>query len=381
MIFSCQNNQELVDLSLIASKMKSEMGVTPILYNLQAVTGCALDETIISEFEKRYNSINFFDNRFSDLNPFNKIIISAVNALNMLRIIRKENIGLSVIGVPLLTFRILSLLLFGRINQVSYIRGVIAQSGRNTSLSSKFYYYFSFLSRFDFVRKLISDYYSNLVFCIGRTTADFIESRGVSEKDICVVGSVYCDSINESEVFEKKEKEIVFVSSAFSFHGYTETQHQQQDLVIQIQSFIKIKYGERIKFKVRVHPRESITDYAEFISNGGVIDAGESLIFDHFQKENTLFLSIVSTLLFEMAYLGYEVEFISDEHFNVIFNDWYDALNVNPVSDWISLINDFVDGVKNKSCTSKKFENVITNINKGTVVDVIVREISSRFSF
>lgn len=378
-IFSCQNNQELVDLSLIASKMKSEIGVIPILYNLHALTGYELDDDIVSKFEKQYDGINFFNKKFYELNPLYKIILSVVNALNMLRVIKREKVKLSIIGVPLLTFRILSLLSFGRIKQVSYIRGVIVKSGKNTSLSSKINYYFCFLSKCDFFNKLISDYYSNLVVCIGGATADFIKSRGVPEANICVIGSVYCDSINEKRILQHKGKEIVYISSAFSLHGYSDTQYQQQELVIGIQSFIERKYGDQIKFKVRVHPRESIDDYAKFIGRGGIVDTSENLKFDSYQKDNTLFLSTVSTLLFEVAYLGYKVEFISNEHFNSIFNDWYAALNVNPISNWESLIEHFVDSCNDNACASKKYDNVITDLNKGKVIDSIIKEISSRF--
>lgn len=371
-LFSCQNAQELEDLILVATELKHKHNVTPVLYDVSRLMGKEFEDGLVKSFPVRYTGIRLFKESFKDLSALKKLTLSFVNALNLIRICLKERCSICVIGVPLLVYRLMGGLALGRLTTISYIRGIVAYSGDETSLSSKVYLRLRRLAKIRILNRVISDYFADIVVCIGRVTKDFIGSRGVREGDIKVIGSVFCDSRLEAckqpSVNQGVGKELVYLSSAFAAHGYEESQYAQTHLVLGILRFLNSKYSsDQFKFIVRKHPRESSSFYEEFQREGGLVDdaAGDA---SQSYSSDALFLSTLSTLIFELAYLGEKTALISNDFFVSEHGEWYAALGAKPVVEWEKLLDEHLSGGQTSRIQGFELDNIISTQHKGRVV-------------
>ncbi len=370
-VFSCQNNQELEDLSLVAVDLKANHNAIPVLYDVSGLMGEDFDPAVVGRFSIHYSGVEVFKKKFNELSAGKKLLVSLVNALNLLRVCLKERSRVCIIGVPLLVYRLASFLGLGQLTMISYIRGIIAQSGDETSLSSKLYRRFGWLCVGP-LKRIVSDYYADKVICIGRVTHDFVTSRRVPERNVKVVGSVYCDSRLEVGTGEKickaEKKEIIFLSSAFAAHGYIDSQSAQTKLALNILEYLNSNFSpDEFRFVVRKHPRESADNYQEVERLGGVIDSGglDAIVS---YAANACFLSPVSTLLFELAYLGRSVALVADEHFLSRHAEWYSRLNASPMVDWRVLVLNIMRVDEAGKVYGFELNDIIDTKNKGRVV-------------
>lgn len=369
-LFSCQNSQELEDLSLVAERLRRD-GFIPVLYDLSKVSGDDFRKEVVDTFPVVCQGISLFSESFRDLSVGKKVVVALVNAINLVRICVVLRCSTCVIGVPLLIYRLAGFLGFGRIRFVSYIRGIIAQSGDDTSSSSKIFRRISWLCVGP-LRRVVSDYYADCVVCIGEVTRRFVEERRVPKENVKVLGSIYCDSrflCDDEGQSRKGRREFVFLSSAFSAHGYQDSQISQSELIVNIFTYLKDNYSaEDFDFVVRKHPRERVEDYRGILEKGvRVDDSGGDAVRCY--SKSACFISPISTLLFELAYLGRAAVLVSNSHFLARHAEWYEKINARPVVDWEGMLEYLMRHDPCPQAYGFDLDEVISTKNKGSVIE------------
>lgn len=340
-LFSCENDQEYSDLSEIMREIKKKGDVEILYFNLGTVP-VAIPEGN-DDFTNEYMAVRLFKIGLKELPPVKKFILSLVNAVKINFICFFNKVDSVVIGVPLLTFRLARLLSFRRVRYISYIRGVIAQSTEKTSLSSHVFLKYQWLGRINWVRSWISDYYSNVVICIGESTKRFLITRFVPEDNIKVIGSIYCDSRRgEIPLPSAKAKTIVFVSSAFEWHGDLDAHKAQTSFILRIKQHLEEYHKVNdYNFIIRIHPRESLQVYRR---EGSLLSRVDCRGLDPIKAypKNTLFISPVSSLIFELNYLGRQSRIVSDKFFTGYSKTWVEAIGIKPVNNWKDMLDSYI---------------------------------------
>lgn len=378
-IFSCENAQEYQDLSIAMRALHEKHGADIIYFNLGSATDIDSKGTTNLEFViSEHDAIRVFKDSLKHLPPAKKLAAGLLIAIQLLSLCRKTKTKKVIIGVPLLPYRIARILSFGKIRFISIIRGVIAQSGEKTSLSSRLFLKLRTLGHLPFMKRILSDYYADIVICTGETTKNFLLSRMVPEKSIKTIGSIYCDErihLSTNHKYKSNQKVIVFVSSAFAWHGDTSAQNEQLKLIKKInQEINNITSIQKIKLIIRTHPREDIAPYQEAFAKDPNIEVDDKAK-DPFisYPSDALFVSPVSTLIFELAYLGRPAFLVADEFFLNHMRNWYQAIEATPNTNIKELINNYLT----KDIQSPSYDNVISQRHMGSVVNEIVDTVLS----
>lgn len=372
-IVSCENDQELSDLTKVACRL-SEKNFNACFFDISPMLGVKSSSTLDRGcYYSVFKSFGLKGKKFKELSALSKLIVSLANAFVLVFLYYRNRAGFVLIGTPLLVYRLARIITFGNLKTVSVIRGLVAHSEEATSISSKVFMRLGRLGQARFFRSIFSDYYSHLVFCTGRITRDFLLTRGVPEKNLRVLGSIYCDSLGggEARSMPSARKLVVFVSSAFAFHGYEDAQKAQTELLRRAQ---KLSRDVGVSFLVRKHPRESVDIYSSEPDLLGCVDISNCDPLVGYPVD-TLFISTTSTLIFELAYAGRKACIIADDFFLNRFLPWYKAVGISPIIQWDSLLNDYSRWGASNSI--QDLSGVICIENKGFVLDACIEEICS----
>lgn len=372
-VFSCENAQEFSDLEMLMKELSDVKNYRVIYFNLSNVTGDVTKNNISGDYWfKEYRSVRLFSGNLKELPPIKKLITSVVNAiyLQYICIVNKANVV--VIGVPLLIFRVFRVSNMSSVKLISFIRGIVAQSNENVSLSSKVFIKFGRRNNLLWVSRLLSDYYADQVICIGEVTKKFLLSRSVPEENINVIGSIYCDTKNGA-IEPEGLKTIVFISSAFEWHGDNDAQVAQTKLVKNIHRYLSVNYpDDGYNFFVRPHPRENKKVYIDEDNSALKLDTTEDPVYGH--PLDTLYISVVSNMVFELNVLGREARIIADEYFSMHLSEWCSSVGVKPIINWKDLIDKFI--LQDTYLEQKSLSAVISKKYSGRVVSEITEIIS-----
>lgn len=335
-IVSCENEQELQDLISVVSCLKSLTPTKTYYIDIINIAGgetttaleCLPFDTIIRPNHK----ILFW---YKSPSKIKKIIGVIALSIYFQRISNKTQAKSIITGVPLVFFRSLTFRRNRTIKLFSIIRSIILISNRNTSLSSYIYWFIKKLNLRRGVENFFIDYNADHLFCIGQSTKDFLIHRGINPKKITISGSLYCQRL--SNLFYKtktpaisNKKTIVFFTAAFLWHGDNKSHPYQLDLIKEIQQLI-VEYNSNnkeniiIEFVLRKHPRD-LSDY------NSVESTSEKEYFFTNYPQDTLYLSVISTLSLELSSIGLNCLFISSPYFQNKYNEWYKIQNIKPIS-------------------------------------------------
>lgn len=370
-IITCENKQELDDLLYLIEKSAGE--IDPIYFDMSKTLGTSKlegSERVGTTIE----SLNPFSEKFKNLSPLKKIITSLINAILLAIIYKKYKSDVLISGTPLLTIRMAKIITLGKIKTAVIIRGIIAHSSNETSTSSNFFLKTKKFARTKIAKIIISDYYGDIVFCTGEVTKNFIKSRLVPEENIVVAGSLYCDRQPTAANKNNTEKLIVFIPSALSFHGYHDAQQLQTKLIEDILQEFKSATQGLCKIQIRKHPRENIEIYQ---SNPILIDHLDCTLPPiNSYPENTLFISPISTLAFELAYQKKNSHIVTTAELQDKFCDWYSSMGVQNKFNWKELIEKYLNG--EHIAPMREIEEIISTENRGMVANKIISETKSR---
>lgn len=368
-IISCENEQELSDILCLKKELRDN-GLDAIYFNMAPLLGgLSFHNTIHCNFIKIFDSISMSKREFKKLSSSIKLFASFINALVLIVLYYRSGAKFILIGAPLLTYRLARILTLGKLKTVSVIRGVIVYSENNSSVSSKMFMRMGALARSRLFRSIFSDFYSHLVFCIGESTKDFLISRAVPSSHIRISGSLYCDSlVNNTNSTVDSKKSIVFFSSAFASHGYPEAQAAQTRLIRNIK---KLATENACSFTIRKHPREDLEIY---LNDDDLINDLDSSVQNPLigYSSNALFLSTVSTLIFEMSYIGRHARIISDDFFSDRFSNWYRNVHIKPIMNLECLIRIYSESGE---IPYQNLSNAISLDNHGEVARYCCEEI------
>lgn len=367
-ILSCENKQELADLMAIAQALHDKHGLEVFYFNITPLlAGGEGDSVNTSLFKRQWRAKAIRGHAFKQMSAGLKLLASLINAFYLVFLYYARRADFVLVGTPLLTYRLARILTFGNLRLVTYIRGIIAYSDENTSVSSRMFIRFGRLMRLRAFASILSDYYADLVICIGEVTANFIASRGVPAENIKVVGSVYCDNLSGDEG-EDGEKTVVFVSSAYAFHGYDDAQQAQTTLIRLIRKHIEAHHPQ-VRFVVRRHPREALSFYDHDLAQCLDAEVGDPLTS---YPSNALFISPISTLIFEVSYAGRQGYIVTDEFFARRFDAWYKSVRLDPVFEWRDVVDQYAAQEVN---LRQDFSRAISISSKGRVVDRIALDV------
>lgn len=377
LLFSCENAQEYRDINLLMQELVKESNAEVMYFNLTSASGISTkegygDDGLFTE----YNAVRIFNKVLRDLSPLLRLITSFIIALQILWICKTRKIDRVVIGAPLLPYRIARMLSFGTVHYISIIRGIIAQSTEKTSLSSRIFIRYQRLAKFNWLRKILSDYYADTVICTGEVTEEFLISRYVPKNNIRIIGSIYSDyyakTLSNSTFAQAGNKSVVFITSAFEWHGDVAAQQAQIGLVSEVKNYLESIEGVECGFIVRKHPRESLDAYALEENLTSCVDISDGDPFEVYPP-NALFISTVSTLIFELLSQGRYARLVADDFFLNHYRCWYESVGITPVTEWRSLIDDYF--VNDGFLLEDGLGRVISSKYKGHVVEECVRVI------
>jgi hypothetical protein len=371
-IVSCENDQELKDIETILSCLEGDVDL--YRYDLSNVYGDTNKLKSIIKYKKTILAPAILGDGFRNRGGVFKFLIALSVSIHLLYFARKTKASYIFVGVPLVFFRLARIMSFSKLKTISLIRSLIVESKSTVSLSSQSFWVAKKIFGDSMLLKLFSDYYADLIFVSGDVSAKFIESRGVPKDCIESVGSISVDTMNEELSFcdstiVSSEENIVFITSAFSWHGQIEAQKAQYDLINKIKRDVE-KYNVEnytdLKLVVCVHPRDDARMY-ENLGTEVLIEANDSNFLCRYR--NSLFLSILSTLSFELRYSGFHSYLISNDFFKKKYSKWYKNVDAEPITDMHVFLKEYfsLDKIREIKSFELPIEKVFSMKYKGHV--------------
>lgn len=348
-IVSCENAQELTTLNLIVSKLQDVDVVyfdTVSLYEVDL-----LDRYPVGSRVQKCRRI--FNKCLARINIFGKAVENFYVSWQLFNLIRREGCYTLVVGVPLFSHRIIKFIFREKLLLVTFLRSVIVGS----EVESEFGLRWS-INNF-FRKKGLIGYVSDICFCSGGVTERFMLSQGCA--NVHVVGPFDADlnmyNSKDNDFSLDSMKAVVFVTGAFSWHGDDSGHDSQIACLGDIERYCNFN---KVKLYVLSHPRSSQDEYAcgeevDVVSGG----LSTCLSLQEKYEGSVLFVSMFSTLSFELSYLGCFSYLVSTKDLYSKYGFWYDRVGVMPAFSFESID----DGSGLVSCGGVFYEG-----NRGAVV-------------
>jgi hypothetical protein len=324
-VVSCENKEELVSiLSVLSSTLPR-----PDIYFFDTISLYSNHDIGLLGELNVVKCRRFFSGNFRSLGRCRKLIESLYISFQIFSLMRGLSAKVLVVGVSLVYHRVLKFILGGRLYIISFVRSTIVgqDDGRVRAV----------LRRFGFVGSVGDSYY-----CTGEITAKYLEKQ--SGGVINIIGPIDADQYPISSICPRSEKVscLVLISSAFSWHGDDSGQYTQVEY---FRSLASTALSAGIRVVILVHPRDDCGLYAD-IPNVEISAGGISKCIDiHNQVGGCAqFVSMASTLSFELAYLGMKSVLATDSFFYERNKPWYSSLGINPVIGAVSTDDSLEEG-------------------------------------
>jgi hypothetical protein len=291
-IFSCENDNELKDLITLIKEEKGPL--FSVFWDLRR------------QKQIEYDKNNFdivLSGRFSWL----KIILLKITFRDIK----------FVTGVSLFKFRLYSVLL--RLKHISYLRASVlfdSKAERRVELIKSSL----LLKKFNF----LYPYSADSLFVVDSETKEYISRLTKPNQAIKVVNSIarmdFLLALKNNK-YQKTDK-VVFVTTAFSWHGYTELSIFQIEIVNKLYEF----FGDNLV--VRMHPRDLIDHYRDIPND--IID--DRVHFHHNDYFGASFITTISTLPHDYRELWIDGFYIDCSHKDINLKNWYSQRSIKPYS-------------------------------------------------
>ena len=381
-----ENLQEYDEIIYILKKMPKEDNLTYFLFKTNNIFNIPdyyqLDEDKANNqnnFKKIFDSKNPFKTNFKTQSIFRKIITILINFPILFKIVVNEKIDFILSGVPLIFSRVLKLF-FTRIIRIAYIRGLLFDSSKSTSISDWFY----FLTKKIHIQNkihFINNYYSEYILTTGEINKNFLINRGIPDKNIFLTGPLVLDCIaNSTRKIEsdlKKNLEVIFITQAFLWHLDETADSEQKKFLISLLEQFRLIKNKNIQFKIRLHPRDSIENYKNIIKKVDsdiIYDTSDSSLFLSECKTNKVIISGLSTFAFEWIYLGGKCFFYTSDYFFESSKSIYKKVNIDPYFDSNKMIQAIL--AEENKYKSHKMDNIFYNYPHGENVQGAVKQIN-----
>ena len=380
-LVSCENDQELFDLTLITNSLKNKLPIKIHFFDMSPLYSSCL--RLENQFDYSFKAINPYKTPFKKMSKRQKINTVFKNSLILANYIEENNIKLMLTGVPLAPFRFARIL--KKFTHIAYMRSIILPSNFSHSFSDAIN---RKIKKVPFLNtlKIFNDWYCDYLFTIGENNREFfIKQKNIEKDKVIITGSFLLDYIKtqlkESENSDKKV--LYFLTGAFKWHN-NQAAHKEQLYWLEqfLSKFFSSRLEKEYKFVLRIHPRDTIEDYQNMIEYYKIaIDNSPTEKFLLKANPNSIVISFLSTLNFEWEYLGGKSLFVSTEKSRKIFSNFYKMLKIEPVKE-VDKVLELISAYrfpKNKEVVQKVFySHKEGNIN--FAVDFIIDNILKKLN-
>lgn len=306
-LVSCENEQELKTLFEITKNIDAQFFYFDVIpfYSSKQVEIPSSWRT----FRPRFVSKESFFCAFS-LCRFLNYALLALQLFFLIAWLRPSGL---LVGVPLVFIRLQRLFFFGRFKLVSVLRSVVFADGEVHKTS----YLKGLLRRWG-----VLGYSADLFIGVGDSTGRFLEAFGGGkyiavgpfDADNCLLAGSPRDLAYPGD-FDV----MVFIEGAFAWHGDQRAELDQQRCASDIK-----QYCQRMNKKMLFlsHPRGcGVSESAGLDILTGGLDACVELVRQH--NGRVYFVSMLSTMCFELSYLGFAGCFYAPQGFLDRLGGWH----------------------------------------------------------
>jgi hypothetical protein len=297
LIVSCDNDQELADITEIVRALRKESNFIAIY------------------FEGRRHGLKKVPH-----DVFDEVISKKRAWLYLFQLRLKYKTVWLLSGVAVARLRTISW--FFRIKHASYIRTKVLLDHRAEKIK-KLLDKLIIPKRFAF----LYPYYANKIYVIDERTKEYIAEITHRTAKIEAVASlsriIYLDARRNRKPISKESIRLVFITTGYAWHGYHDAAREELELV----KYLASKF--RDKLIVRVHPRDDWRRYLGVVS-AERIDKEESFIFH--QYEGDYFITTTSTLPAEYEEIWVGGIYVAGPVIIDKFEKWYKKNKITPAN-------------------------------------------------
>lgn len=310
-LISTEVTEELDDLINIL-EYKSNVKNVSVLVNFQVDLNRAehlkkIDQNSIF-IEKKLFKLKFLQKIYGLFFLFKVVLLTRPNVLYS--------------GFSMLKHRLLSKIF--NISHIAYFRGLMFDSNNVSGFSDKLRY--GILGIVIKNLYIFNAYEADKILTISEINKNFIIERGVEIEKIFLISPPWLKDINSCLVSaSSKITKVVFVTQAFNEHGHTLQHNSQVSFLKKLDEFCRRCNQLLI---VRIHPRDYY-DYSKLDFRSEVqFDSDPSIKFLSSLSSESIIISPLSTLAFEILFLDGNVLFYSTDKLDIIYSKTYQKLGI-----------------------------------------------------
>lgn len=307
-IVSCENPQEFFSLVSVLQ------GVSARIVYFDVMRFYSSANVVIPNDWERIRARQVFRGRLSDLGFLEKLLNYIFFTIQLLFLIFWLRPALLVVGTPLIFFRLQRWFSIGGVKVVSILRSVVYGPSSNVKVGC--------FNRF-LMWSGLSGYSADFALCVGASTVNFARSQSFGE--VFAVGPFDADNLlvkhpAYSLAYPGDYDVLVFIGAAYSWHGDSESEEDQSICLSDLKEHCA-RLGKR--FIYLAHPRGAVS--REIFSEFEVMQGGLPVCLDLIRANHgrVYFISMLSTMSFELSYLGGACCFYVTDGFLCKYSSWY----------------------------------------------------------
>jgi len=223
-----------------------------------------------------------------------------------------------VFGAPGLKSKLITF--FARMPYIIYMRTVYVNSEHYPFISDKIYKFLSKRLRL----RLFNAYNADFCIVTNYVTKNYLIKRGVDESNVLISGPIWLDKYKRiGNRNTGKFKRVIYITQAFYAHNLAEAQEGQKRAIKHVRDESERK---RLEFYLRVHPR----DKSNYNGYKKMPEDMEEFLAE--VNSDDLIISTLSTLAFELIWLGANVIFVKYDEIEDLYSRSYEFLNIKAYS-------------------------------------------------
>jgi UDP-N-acetylglucosamine 2-epimerase len=184
--------------------------------------------------------------------------------------------------------------------------------------------------------RFFNNYYADYLFTIGSLNKNTLRERKIPESNIYLSGPLLLDrypAVQDKPEVPLRKKELIYITQAYLWHLDASGHNEQLDSIHGLLQSIAESQAGRFDICLRVHPRDDVRIYEEFLRNYSLpvrIDTSPAAEFLQGISRYKILISGLSTLAFEWIYLGGNCVFLSTEKLLKEGGEIYKRLGLSP---------------------------------------------------
>ncbi len=332
----CEKKQELDDLEKVVVELRNKnKHIFVCLVSLESLTGEKLTPTP-ELFDQTITPSSLFNQAYYRLGLVKKIISILYGIRLLVFFSRQYNITHILYGVPIVFFRALNFIPLRKYKTFSYVRSTVMMDDSHRKKRSRFVR--KSLNAISFTKPYVADYF----FCIDGSTKKYIQRLypDCDANKIQNIGSIYSYNLlmsrerglNKKQENNQKITKVCFLSSAFSWHGDSQSDNEQVSLLDAFCEKVRqfnLNTSSNLQVLLKLHPRDNIELYSHLIEQKKVEILHEINV--KVLDDSYCFVSVLSTLSYELAQAGFKSLYICNKSLKSKYLEWYQKNSIIPL--------------------------------------------------